>query len=194
MAGWRCRTNGRTGRGASLAARVGAGDDRCLIFPSAAPLVLAAALRAGLTSALRTPASRCTARCGRRQERSAARIAKLLEDAGVAPSLDQRGAVGSPCSAAVAPAAWLVTRRVAGSGAGGVLPPCVIFWLVGDYLARGFGRSRPASWPIALAPLLAPTARAGGPPTNSWPTTTANPETPSGDCLREEEERRRSEN
>lgn len=127
---------------------------------SAAALALAAALRAGLTSTLRTPRADAI-RDAADEIKGAARIAKLLEDRdSIHPSINAAHSV--LLLAAAVPAAWLVTRR----GTGGalvisLLALVLMIWLVGDYLARGFGRARSRTLAYRLAPLLVTTARWG---------------------------------
>ncbi len=63
---------------------------------------------------------------------------------------------------AAVPAAWLVTRRVTGGAlVVSLLALVIMIWLVGDYLARGFGRARSRTLAYRLAPLLVTTARWG---------------------------------
>ena len=127
---------------------------------SAAALALAAALRAGLTSTLRTPRADAI-RDASDGVKGAARIAKLLEDRdSIHPSINAAHSV--LLLAAAVPAAWLVTRRVSGGALViSLLALVLMIWLVGDYLARGFGRARSRSLAYRLAPLLVTTARWG---------------------------------
>ncbi len=127
---------------------------------SVAALALAAALRAGLTSTLRTPRADAI-RDAAEENKGAARIAKLLEDRdSIHPSINAAHSV--LLLTAAVPAAWLVTRRVTGGAlVVSLLALVVIIWLVGDYLARGFGRARSRTLAYRLAPLLVTTARWG---------------------------------
>lgn len=127
---------------------------------SAAALALAAALRAGLTSTLRTPRADAI-RDAAEGNKGAGRIAKLLEDRdSIHPSINAAHSV--LLLAAAVPAAWLVTRRVSGGGLViSLLALVLMIWLVGDYLARGFGRARSRTLAYRLAPLLVTTARWG---------------------------------
>jgi CBS domain containing-hemolysin-like protein len=127
---------------------------------SAAALALAAALRAGLTSTLRTPRADAI-RDAAEGNKGAGRIAKLLEDRdSIHPSINAAHSV--LLLAAAVPAAWLVTRRVSGAGLViSLLALVLMIWLVGDYLARGFGRARSRTLAYRLAPLLVTTARWG---------------------------------
>jgi CBS domain containing-hemolysin-like protein len=127
---------------------------------SAAALALAAALRAGLTSTLRT-ARADAIRDAAEGNKGAGRIAKLLEDRdSIHPSINAAHSV--LLLAAAVPAAWLVTRRVSGGGlVVSLLALVLMVWLVGDYLARGFGRARSRTLAYRLAPLLVTTARWG---------------------------------
>lgn len=127
---------------------------------SAAALALAAALRAGLTSTLRTPRADAI-RDAADGIKGAARIAKLLEDRdSIHPSINAAHSV--LLLAAAVPAAWLVTRRVTGGALViSLLALGLMIWLVGDYLARGFGRARSRTLAYRLAPLLVTTARWG---------------------------------
>jgi CBS domain containing-hemolysin-like protein len=127
---------------------------------SAAALALAAALRAGLTSTLRTPRADAL-RDAADGIKGAGRIAKLLEDRdSIHPSINAVHSV--LLLAAAVPAAWLVTRRVSGGGLViSLLALVLMVWLVGDYLARGFGRARSRTLAYRLAPLLVTTARWG---------------------------------
>jgi CBS domain containing-hemolysin-like protein len=127
---------------------------------SAAALALAAALRAGLTSTLRTPRADAL-RDAADGIKGAGRIAKLLEDRdSIHPSINAVHSV--LLLAAAVPAAWLVTRRVSGGGLViSLLALVLMIWLVGDYLARGFGRARSRTLAYRLAPLLVTTARWG---------------------------------
>jgi CBS domain containing-hemolysin-like protein len=130
-----------------------------LAIPVAA-LVLAAALRAGLTSTLRTPRADAI-RDAAEGNKGAGRIAKLLEDRdSIHPSINAAHSV--LLLAAAVPAAWLVTRRVSGGALViSLLALVLMIWLVGDYLARGFGRARSRTLAYRLAPLLVTTARWG---------------------------------
>lgn len=127
---------------------------------SVAALVLAAALRAGLTSTLRTPRADAI-RDAAEGNKGAGRIAKLLEDRdSIHPSINAAHSV--LLLAAAVPAAWLVTRRVSGGALViSLLALVLMIWLVGDYLARGFGRARSRTLAYRLAPLLVTTARWG---------------------------------
>ena len=127
---------------------------------SLAALVLAAALRAGLTSTLRTPRADAL-RDAADGNKGAARIAKLLEDRdSIHPSINAVHSV--LLLTAAVPAAWLVTRRVTdGALVASLLALVIMIWLVGDYLARGFGRARSSTLAYRLAPLLVTTARWG---------------------------------
>jgi CBS domain containing-hemolysin-like protein len=127
---------------------------------SAAALALAAALRAGLTSTLRTPRADAI-RDAAEGNKGAGRIAKLLEDRdSIHPSINAAHSV--LLLTAAVPAAWLVTRRVSGGGLViSLLALVLMIWLVGDYLARGFGRARSRTLAYRLAPLLVTTARWG---------------------------------
>ncbi len=111
-----------------------------------ASLGLAAALRAGLTSALRTPRADAL-RDAAEGNKGADRIARLLEDRdSIHPSINAVHSV--LLLTAAVPAAWLVTRRVTGAGlVVSLLALVLMIWLVGDYLARGFGRARSGPWP-----------------------------------------------
>ncbi len=137
-----------------------------LIFSFAA-LFLAAVLRAGLTSALRTTRADALreAADGRR---GAARIAELLEEReSLHPSIN---AVQSLILlAAVAPIVWLTTREAVGvEVVWRLVLPVVVYWFIGDLLARWLGRYRPGSLAFALAPLLAPMVRAGSAANQVW--------------------------
>ena len=125
-----------------------------------AALSLAGALRAGLTSALRTPRADAL-RDAADGVPGAERIAKLLEDRdSIHPSINAVHAV--LLLAAAVPAAWLVTRRVVGASLVICLVALVVMiWLIGDYLARGFGRARSRTLAYRLAPLLVTTTRWG---------------------------------
>ena len=127
---------------------------------SAAALALAAALRAGLTSTLRTPRADAI-RDAAEGDKGAEGIAKLLEDRdAIHPSINAAHSV--LLLAAAVPAAWVVTRRVSGGGLViSLLALGLMIWLVGDYLARGFGRARSRTLAYRLAPLLVTTARWG---------------------------------
>ncbi len=130
------------------------------IFLSAAALLLAAALRAGLTSALRTNRGDAL-RDAAEGRNGAQRIARLLEVREVLhPSIN---AVQSfLLLLGVAPATWVLTRGVAGlSVAGGIAAAVLSFWFIGDFLARGVGRARPGVLAYQLAPLLALAVRLG---------------------------------
>jgi putative hemolysin len=130
------------------------------LLMSVAALGLAAALRAGLTSALRTPRADAI-RDAAEGNKGAARIAKLLEDRdSIHPSINAVHSV--LLLTAAVPAAWMVTRRVtSGALVISLLALILMIWLVGDYLARGFGRARSRSLAYRLAPLLVTTARWG---------------------------------
>jgi CBS domain containing-hemolysin-like protein len=125
-----------------------------------ASLGLAAALRAGLTSALRTPRADAL-RDAAEGNKGADRIARLLEDRdSIHPSINAVHSV--LLLTAAVPAAWLVTRRVTGAGlVVSLLALVLMIWLVGDYLARGFGRARSRTLAYRLAPLLVTTTRWG---------------------------------
>lgn len=125
-----------------------------------ASLGLAAALRAGLTSALRTPRADAL-RDAAEGDKGAGRIARLLEDRdSIHPSINAVHSV--LLLTAAVPAAWLITRRVTGGGlVVSLLALVLMTWLVGDYLARGFGRARSKTLAYRLAPLLVTTARWG---------------------------------
>ena len=127
---------------------------------SATALALAAALRAGLTSTLRT-ARADAIRDAADGINGAEGIAKLLEDRdSIHPSINAAHSV--LLLAAAVPAAWLVTRRVTGGAlVMSLLALVLMVWLVGDYLARGFGRARSRTLAYRLAPLLVTTARWG---------------------------------
>ena len=125
-----------------------------------ASLGLASALRAGLTSALRTPRADAL-RDEADGDKGAGRIARLLEDRdSIHPSINAVHSV--LLLTAAVPAAWLITRRVTGGGlVVSLLALVIMVWLVGDYLARGFGRARSRTLAYHLAPLLVTTARWG---------------------------------
>jgi len=127
---------------------------------SVAALGLAAALRAGLTSTLRTPRADAL-RDSAEGNKGAYRIAKLLEDRdSIHPSINAVHSV--LLLTAAVPAAWLVTRRVTGGAlVVSLLALVLMIWLIGDYLARGFGRARSRALAYRLAPLLATTMRWG---------------------------------
>lgn len=127
---------------------------------SVAALGLAAALRAGLTSTLRTPRADAL-RDSADGNKGAYRIAKLLEDRdSIHPSINAVHSV--LLLTAAVPAAWLVTRRVTGGAlVVSLLALVLMIWLIGDYLARGFGRARSRALAYRLAPLLATTMRWG---------------------------------
>lgn len=130
------------------------------LIVSLTALALAAALRAGLTSMLRTPRADAL-RDAADDTRGAAKIARLLEDRdSIHPSINAVHSV--LLLTAAVPAAWLVTRRVAGAAlVVSLLAVVLIVWLVGDFLARGFGRARSRTLAYRLAPLLATTTRWG---------------------------------
>jgi magnesium and cobalt exporter, CNNM family len=125
-----------------------------------ASLGLAAALRAGLTSALRTPRADAL-RDAADGNKGADRIARLLEDRdSIHPSINAVHSV--LLLTAAVPAAWLVTRRVTGAGlVVSLLALVLMIWLIGDYLARGFGRMQSRTLAYRLAPLLVTTTRWG---------------------------------
>lgn len=125
-----------------------------------ASLGLAAALRAGLTSALRTPRADAL-RDAAEGNKGADRIARLLEDRdSIHPSINAVHSV--LLLTAAVPAAWLVTRRVTGAGlVVSLLALVLMIWLIGDYLARGFGRAKSRTLAYRLAPLLVTTTRWG---------------------------------
>jgi len=125
-----------------------------------ASLGLAAALRAGLTSALRTPRADAL-RDAADGNKGADRIARLLEDRdSIHPSINAVHSV--LLLTAAVPAAWLVTRRVTGAGlVVSLLALVLMIWLIGDYLARGFGRAKSRTLAYRLAPLLVTTTRWG---------------------------------
>ena len=123
-------------------------------------LLLAAALRAGLTSALWTPRADAL-RDAADGIRGAARIARVLDNReSLHPSVN---AVQSALLlGAAVPATWLVTRRMSGSGLAISLAALgLMLWLVGDYLARALGRARPRTLAYRLAPLIALAQRWG---------------------------------
>jgi CBS domain containing-hemolysin-like protein len=127
---------------------------------SATALILAAVLRAGMTSALRTNRGDALKDAAEGKP-GAQRIARLLEKReGLHPSIN---AVHSfLLLLGVAPATWLLTREVTGvSVFTGVAVAVLGFWVVGDFLARGVGRARPATLAYRLAPILALTVRFG---------------------------------
>lgn len=130
------------------------------LIVSVAALGLAAALRAGLTSTLRTPRADAI-RDAAEGNKGATRIAKLLEDRdSIHPSINAVHSV--LLLTAAVPAAWLVTRRVTGGAlVVSLLALGLMIWLVGDYLARGFGRARSRTLAYRLAPLLVTTTRWG---------------------------------
>ena len=93
--------------------------------------------------------------------KGADRIARLLEDRdSIHPSINAVHSV--LLLTAAVPAAWLVTRRVTGGAlVVSLLALVMMIWLVGDYLARGFGRARSRTLAYRLAPLLVTTAQMG---------------------------------
>ena len=123
-------------------------------------LSLAALLRVGLTAMLRTPRADAL-RDAADGSKGADRIARLLEDRdSIHPSINAVHSV--LLLTAAVPAAWLVTRRVEGGAlVVSLLALVMMIWLIGDYLARGFGRARPRTLAYRLAPLLATTTRWG---------------------------------
>ncbi|MGH8923740.1 MAG: hemolysin family protein [Acidimicrobiia bacterium] len=127
---------------------------------SIATLALAAALRAGLTSAIRT--NRADAlRAAADGKRGADSIARLLEERDLLhPSIN---AVQSLLLlAALAPMVWIFTDGVEGLALIWRLAiPVVLCWVIGDFLARGFGRARAGSLAYSLAPILSPMVRFG---------------------------------
>ena len=123
-------------------------------------LLLAAALRAGMTSALRTNRGDAL-KDAAEGKRGAQRIARLLEVREVLhPSIN---AVQSfLLLLGVAPATWILTRGARGwSVFAGIAVAVLGFWVIGDFLARGVGRARPGTLAYQLAPLLALTVRFG---------------------------------
>ncbi|MGH8928018.1 MAG: hemolysin family protein [Acidimicrobiia bacterium] len=127
---------------------------------SVAALLVAAALRAGLTSALGTPRADAL-RDAAEGMRGADRIARLLEDRdSIHPSVNALHTALLLTSAV--PAAWILARRVDGPAVVASLVVLVLMmWLIGDYLPRGFGRARSRRVAYRLAPLLATTVRWG---------------------------------
>ncbi len=123
-------------------------------------LALAAILRAGLTSAIRT--NRADAlRAAADGRRGAAAIAHLLEERDLLhPSIN---AVQSfLLLAALAPMVWILTEGVEGVALIWRLGiPVILYWIIGDFLARGFGRARAGSLAYSLAPILIPMVRFG---------------------------------
>ena len=123
------------------------------IILSLGALVLAALLRAGLTSAMRTPRANAL-RDASEGRKGAKTIASLLENRDlIHPSVN---AVQSALLLiAAVPAAWLIARRSSGGALAVSLTGLILaVWLIGDFLARAFGRSRPPSLAYQLAPLL----------------------------------------
>jgi CBS domain containing-hemolysin-like protein len=123
-------------------------------------LALAATLRAGLTSALRTP--RADALKAAAENRSGAdRIARLLESRDSLQPAVNAVQTFLLIGAAV-PAAWLVAQRGSGWQLGlTLLGVAILIWLCGDFLARALGRVRPGSLAYRVAPLLSTTVRWG---------------------------------
>lgn len=123
-------------------------------------LAIAGSVRAGLTSALRTTRADAL-REAAEGTRGAGRIAELLEQReSLQPSVN---AIQSLLLlTAVAPAVWLATRGAVGpSVIGRIAVPVFVCWLVGDLLARWYGRTKPGRLAFALAPLLVPVVKAG---------------------------------
>ncbi len=125
------------------------------ILLSAAALLLAAALRAGITSALRTNRGDAL-RDAADGKHGAQRIARLLEVREVLhPSIN---AVQSfLLLLGVAPATWVSdpgSRR--SLGAGGIAAAVLSFWFIGDFLARGVGRARPGVLGLSTRPACLP--------------------------------------
>jgi CBS domain containing-hemolysin-like protein len=57
---------------------------------------------------------------------------------------------------------WIFTAGVEGPAViWRLVMPVVLYWVIGDFLARGFGRARAGSLAYALAPLLIPMVRFG---------------------------------
>lgn len=158
---------------------------------SLAALALAAFLRAGLTTALRTPRADAL-RDSADGRKGAATIARLLEHRDlIHPSINAVHS-GLLLIAAVL-AAWLISRQAAGGALGISLAGLVVaLWLLGDYLPRAFGRSRPPSLAYRLAPLLRLVVRWGRAANDfvAEDDLTAEPE-PSLDLTQEEEEEER---
>ncbi|HEX2420106.1 MAG TPA: hemolysin family protein [Acidimicrobiia bacterium] len=127
---------------------------------SLATLTLAAILRAGLTSAIRT--NRADAlRAAADGKRGAGAIARLLEERDLLhPSIN---AVQSfLLLAALAPMVWIFTDGVEGPAlVWRLVIPVTLYWVIGDFLARGFGRARAGSLAYSLAPILIPVVRFG---------------------------------
>ena len=153
-------------------------------------LLLAAALRAGMTSALRTNRGDAL-KDAAENKRGAARIARLLEVREVLhPSIN---AVHSfLLLLGAVPAAWLLTRDVSDLSLWGSMATTVLgFWIVGDFLARGLGRARPGSLAYQLAPLLAFTVRFGRAANELISDEQSEPEDMPGESTTEEEEEER---
>jgi len=131
-----------------------------IILLSGVALLLAAVLRAGLTSALRTNRGDAL-KDAAEGKRGAQKIARLLEMREVLhPSIN---AVHSfLLLLGVAPATWVLTREVEGTSVlGGIAVAVLGFWVIGDFLARAIGRARPGALAYQLAPVLALTVRFG---------------------------------
>jgi CBS domain containing-hemolysin-like protein len=154
-------------------------------------LGLAAILRAGLTSMLRTPRADAL-RDAADGNKGAERVAKLLEDRdSIHPAINAVHSV--LLLTAAVPAAWLVTRRVFGAAlVVSLLALALMIWLVGDYLARGFGRARSRGLAYRLAPVLG-TATRWGRAANEFVSEDdpgAEPDSTSAGASEEEEEER----
>lgn len=154
-------------------------------------LFLAALLRAGLTTALRTPRADAL-RDSADGRKGAASIGRLLEHRDlIHPSINAVHS-GLLLIAAVL-AAWLISRQTAGGVLGMSLAGLVVaLWLLGDYLPRAFGRSRPPSLAYRLAPLLQLVVRWGRAANDfvAEDDLTAEPQ-PDADLAQEDEEEER---
>jgi CBS domain containing-hemolysin-like protein len=116
-------------------------------------LAMAAVLRAGLTSAMRTFRADAL-RDAAEGRRGADGIARLLENRDlIHPSINAVHSALLLIAAVLA--AWLVSRRTTGVALATSLTGLMVaIWLLGDFLPRAFGRTRPRSLAYRLAPLL----------------------------------------
>jgi CBS domain containing-hemolysin-like protein len=123
-------------------------------------LALAGLLRAALTTALRTPRADAL-RDAAEGRKGAATIARLLERRDqIHPSVNAVHTALLLLAAVLA--AWQLSRSTVGGGlAASLIGLVLVLWLLGDYLPRAFGRSRPPSLAYRLAPLLSTVVRWG---------------------------------
>lgn len=113
----------------------------------------AAFLRAGLTSAMRTIRADAL-RDASEGRKGAGAIARLLENRDlIHPSINAVHSALLLIAAVLA--AWLTSRNTSGAALAASLAGLVlVVWLLGDYLPRAVGRSRPPSLGYRLAPML----------------------------------------